>query len=80
MSAEWLLFWALGLSLLVIDASGLVRREVGRVWIMFTPALVVSLAPFLARLVKQSSRIIYLISGLLLLQAWGMELVLDTLW
>lgn len=71
---------ALGLTLLIIDVSGLVRREVARVWIIFTPAVVVSLSPHLVRLVKQNPKIIYLISGLLLLQTWGMELVLDTLW
>jgi hypothetical protein len=57
-----------------------VRREVGRVWIIFTPALLASLAPYLARLVKRNPGIIHLISGLLLLQTWVMELVLDTLW
>ena len=81
MGAEAMLLAALG-TVLIFDLSGLVRGEVGRVWLFLVPTLVIPAAGRLAAwLAEARSRApLYACASLLFGQALVFELLLNTYW
>ncbi len=73
-------FVAVLFTILIFDISGLIKREVARVWLIFTPFLIVSMADFSARLVRKSRKVFPFIAVLLFIQILFFEVFLDTIW
>jgi hypothetical protein len=81
MGVEVMLLAAVGTTL-IWDLSGLVRGEVGRVWLFLVPTLAIPAAGRLgAWLSEARSRVpLYACAGLLFGQALIFELLLNTYW
>ncbi len=79
-SAADIPFVAVICTIFIFDVSGLIRQEVARVWLVFTPLLIASMAGFVGGWVRRSRWVLPFITVFLFLQTLFVEIFLDTLW
>jgi uncharacterized membrane protein YoaK (UPF0700 family) len=66
--------------LFIFNFSGLIRQEVARVWLIFTPLLVASMGGFITEWVQKSKNVFPFIAVSMFLQSLFFEIFLDMLW
>lgn len=67
-------------TLLVLTFSGLIKREVARVWMVFTPFLLAALSGYINRVFGEDRRAFVIMLAALFSQALVFESFLDSLW
>ena len=67
-------------ALLLIDISGIIRGEAGRIWLFASPVLFISIANFVEEVTSDSNVIVYVIVGMLFIQTLAMEVMYETYW
>jgi hypothetical protein len=81
-SAAGMLAISLAITLLALSFSTLFTRELERIWMFFTPLLLLGAAATLDQIEPRSQRRRWIVAAMILLfaQTWATELLLNTVW
>jgi hypothetical protein len=79
-SAPDIPFVAVVCTLFIFNVSGLIRQEVARVWLPFTPLLIASMANFVGGWIRRARWVFPFMTTFLFLQTLFFEIFFDTIW